>query len=432
MRTPVPRRSWNDRPNRTALRTVTLTAGAAVLAAVLGSCGRKTAAGAPAPPQVTVLTVQAQTISSGTDYVAQAAASKSVQVRAQVSGVIVERPYIEGTDVRKGATLYRIDPRTYEANYQSAQARLAENEAQFANAERTLNRLKPLLAERAVAQQDVDNAQAAYDQARASVLDARATVAAAKKNFDDTHVRAEIAGRAGRAQMELGALTSGPADLLTTVDQVDPIYVTFNPSDQDVLQWRRDIASHRLVLPSGVLDVRATLSDGSVFAQTGKLDFVDVALQPGTGSLQLRASFPNPQRTLLPGQFVRIRILGLKRTGAILIPQRAVQQGLNGPFVYLVGRGDSLTVKSVSATSWEGTQWLIDDGLRPGDRVVVDGAQTVGAGQVVRPMAYDAKADTTLAVHPDTTVFAPPSAAPPIRPTERPKGRPTERLGDRR
>ena len=420
MRNPVPRRPWNDRPHRTALRTVTLAAGAAALAGVLGSCDRKAAAGAPLPPQVTVLTVQARTIPSGTVWVAEAAASKSVQVRAQVSGVIVERPYIEGTDVRKGAVLYRIDPRTYQANYQSAQARLAENEAQLANAERTLNRLKPLLAERAVAQQDVDNAQASYDQARAAVLDARAAVAAAKKSFDDTFVRAEIAGRAGRAAMELGALTSGPTDLLTTVDQVDPIYVNFNPSDQFVLQWRRDVAAHRLIVPSGVLDAQATLSDGSVFAQTGKLDFVDLALQLGTGSLQLRASFPNPQHTLLPGQFVRITILGLKRTGAILIPQRAVQQGLNGPFVYLVGQGDTVTVKPVSATSWEGTQWLIDEGLRPGDKVVVDGAQTVGAGQVVRTMAYDPKTDTTLAVPRDTTVFAPPSAAPPIRPTERP------------
>ena len=156
-----------------------------------------------------------------------------------------------------------------------------------------------------MAQQDVDNAQATYDQSRAAVLDARAAVDAAKKNYDDTFVRAEINGRAGRALMELGALTSGPADQLTTVDQVDPIYVYFNPSDQDVLQWRRDVAAKRLVLPRGVLDVQATLADGSVFGQTGKLNFVALALQPTTGALQLRAEFPNPQHTLLPGQFVQ-------------------------------------------------------------------------------------------------------------------------------
>jgi membrane fusion protein, multidrug efflux system len=218
-------------------------AAVAALTASLAGCGGKAAPAAPPSSTVTVLTVQPQTIPDQPEWVAQAAASKSVQVRAQVTGIIVDRPYVEGTDVRKGTVLYRIDPRTYEANYQSAQARLAETEAQLANADRTLNRLRPLLAERAVAQQDVDNAQAAYDQARAAVLDARAAVAEAKKSFDDTSVRAEITGRAGRALMELGALTAGPTDLLTTVDQVDPIYVLFNPSDQYVLQWRRDIAA---------------------------------------------------------------------------------------------------------------------------------------------------------------------------------------------
>ena len=353
-----------------AVRRADTAAGIAVLvialAGLLSGCGKKAAPAAPPPPEVSVLTVQPQTIPAVYDWVAQAAASKSVQVRSQVSGVIVERPYVEGTDVPKGKVLYRIDPRTYQANYESAKARLAETEAQFANAERTLNRLKPLLEERAVAQQDVDNAQAAYDQGRAAVLDAKAAVDAAKKNYDDTYIRSEIKGRAGRAIMEVGALTSGPTEQLTTVDQVDPIYVYFNPSDQFVLQWRRDVASKRLVLPKGVLDVQATLADGSVFKQIGKLDFVASGLQANTGALQLRAEFPNPQHTLLPGQFVRVRVLGLKRNGAILVPQRAVQQGLNGPFVYTLSDSNKVSARPVSATAWQGTQWIIDDGLRAG------------------------------------------------------------------
>src|SRR3954468_12178363 len=413
--------------NPTAKRAAAMWAAALVLAglaSLLLGCGKKAAPAAPPPPEVSVLTVQPQTIPGQFEWVAQAEASKSVQVRSQVSGVIVERPYIEGTDVRKGKVLYRIDPRTYQANYESAKARLAESEAQFANAERTLNRLKPLLEERAVAQQDVDNAQAAYDQGRAAVLDARAAVDAAKKNYDDTFVRSEIAGRAGRAIMELGALTSGSADQLTTVDQVDPIYVYFNPSDQEVLQWRRDIAAKRLVLPKGIIDVQATLADGSVFRQTGKLNFVAVALQANTGALQLRAEFPNPQHTLLPGQFVRVRFLGLKRNDAILVPQRAVQQGLNGPFVYTLNDSNKVSAQPVSATAWQGTQWIIDGGLKPGDKVIVDGSQKIRPDAPVRPVAYEPRSDTTLAIRADSAIIAPPSASPPIQ--NRPQ------LGERR
>jgi membrane fusion protein, multidrug efflux system len=419
--------------NPTAKRATAMWAAALIiagLASLLLGCGKKPAPAAPPPPEVSVLTVHPQTIPAVYDWVAQAAASKSVQVRSQVSGVIVERPYVEGTDVPKGKVLYRIDPRTYQANYESAKARLAESEATFANAERTLNRLKPLLEERAVAQQDVDNAQAAYDQGRAAVLDARAAVDAAKKNYDDTFVRSEIRGRAGRAIMEVGALTSGPTEQLTTVDQVDPIYVYFNPSDQFVLQWRRDVASKRLVLPKGVLDVQATLADGSVFKQTGKLDFVASGLQANTGALQLRAEFPNPQHTLLPGQFVRVRVLGLKRNGAILVPQRAVQQGLNGPFLYTLSDSNKVSARPVTATAWQGTQWIIEDGLKPGDKVIVDGTQKIRPEAAVRPVAYDPKSDTTLAVRADTAIFADPSAAPPIQ--ARPRPRPQPQLGERR
>jgi membrane fusion protein (multidrug efflux system) len=388
------------------------------VAVLLIGCRKQPAPGAPPPPEVTVLTVQRQTIPGQFEWVAQAAASKSVQIRAQVSGVIVERPYVEGTDVPKGKVLFRIDPRTYLANYESAKARMAEVEARFANADRTLNRLKPLLQRQAVAQQDVDDAQAVYDQARAAVLDAKAEVDAAKKNYDDTFVRAEVAGRAGRALMEVGALTSGPAEQLTTVDQVDPIYVYFNPSDQDVLQWRRDIASKRLVLPGGMLDVQATLADGSVYGETGKLDFVSLDIQPTTGALQLRAEFPNPQHTLLPGQFIRVRLLGLKRNNAILVPQRAVLQGLTGPFVYLLGDSNTVNARTVAATAWQGIQWIIDDGLKPGDKVIVDGTQKIQPGHPVRPVAYRPEKDSTLALQGDSVVLAAPSAPPPISPAQ--------------
>jgi membrane fusion protein (multidrug efflux system) len=395
-----------------------------VCVAALWGCSKKAAPGAPPPPQVSVLTVQRQTIPGQYEWVARAAASKSVQVRAQVSGVIVERPYVEGTDVPKNKVLFRIDPRTYQANLESARARMAEVEAQMANADRTLTRLKGLVVSQAVSQQDVDDAQAAYDQAHAALLDAKAAVDAAKKNYDDTFVRAEVRGRAGRALMEVGALTSGPAEELTTVDQVDPIYVYFNPSDQDILKWRGDIASKRLVLPGGMLEVQATLADGSVFNQTGKLDFIALTLEPATGSLQLRAEFPNPQHTLLPGQFVRVRLLGLKRNDAILVPQRAVLQGLTGPFVYLLSDSNTVSARTVTATAWQGIQWIIEDGLKPGDKVIVDGIQKIATGGKVRPVPYDPARDSTLALHADSLVVAAPAAAPPIQPAPTTRRRP--------
>ena len=337
----------------------------------------------PPPPEVSVVTVAPETVAARYEYVGQAEASRSVEVRSQVTGVIVARPYAEGTDVAKGALLFRIDPTTYEAAYRSAQARLA-------NADRTLARLKPLLAARAVAQKDVDDAQQAFDEAQAAADQA-------KKDYDDTFVRAEIAGRAGRALLELGARVTGPGDLLTTVERVDPIYVNFSPSDQDVLRWRRDVKDGRLVMPKGPLAVQVTLADGTVYPRTGTLNFTDLALQPATGTQELRAELENPQHLLLPGQFVRVRLLGLKHPGAILVPQRAVQQGLGGAFVYLLDAGDKVATRNVIATAWDGGSWLIAQGLAAGDRIVVDGLQQVAPGSPVRAVAYQPAADSGAA-----------------------------------
>jgi len=376
---------------------------------------QRAAPAAPPPPEVSVLAIAPETVSARYEFVGQAAASRRVEVRAQVAGVIIARPYGEGTDVPKGALLFQIDPTTYEAAYRSAQAQLADATARFANAERNLVRLKALLGSRAVAQKDVDDAETAFDQARAAVQAAQAAVDRAKKEYDDTFIRAEIAGRAGRALLDLGARVTGPSDLLTTVEQIDPIYVNFSPSDQEVLRWRRDIATHRLLVPARVLPVQVTLADGSLFPGTGLLNFVDLALQPVTGTLSLRAEFRNPQHVLLPGQFVRVRLVGLKRPGAILVPQRAVQRGLGGAFVYVLGDGNKVAARDVVATSWEGGAWLIDQGVRPGDRVVVDGVQKVAPGQRATPVAYRPAADTGAATAGDSAVLAAPSAPPKIK-----------------
>ncbi len=390
-----------------------LALGAALLVSLPGC--RKTPPPAPPPPEVTVLAVQLQTVPAQFEFVGQAQASKRVEVRSQVTGVIVDRPYVEGTDVPEGAVLFRLDPTTYQATYRAALAQLEDARARFANAERNFARLRPLLADRAVAQKDVDDAQTETEEARAAVDQAAAAVDRAKKDYDDTTVRAEIAGRVGRAEMVLGARVTGPADLLTTVEQNDPIYVYFSPSDQDVLRWRRDRATGRLIVPPGVLDIEARLADGSVLPHTGKLDFVDQALQPVTGTLQLRAEFPNPEHALLPGQFVRVRILGIQRANAILIPQRAVQQGLTGTTVYVLDAANRPVTRDVQASSWQGGRWIIESGLQPGDRVVVDGIQKLAPGQPVRPVAYDAAADTALSSAPDTAMLAAPAAPPPIR-----------------
>ena len=366
---------------------------------------------APPPPEVSVLTVEPKTIPADFEYVGQAEASKRVEVRAQVSGVIIDRPYVEGTDVKKGALLFRIDPTPYEAALRSAQAQLADAQARFANAERNLNRLVPLLGEHAVAQKDVDDARTEDEQARAAVNNAQGAVVRAQRDYDNTFVRAEISGRAGRANMVLGALVSGPTDLLTTVEQVDPVYVNFSPSDQDVLAWRRGLADKSLVAAPGTMDVRATLADGSVYPTNGKLDFADLAVQQNTGTLALRASFSNPQHTLLPGQFVRVSLLGMKRVGAILVPQRAVQQGIGGSYVFVVDSANKVSSRDVKGDTFVGGQWLVSSGLSAGDRVVVDGIQKVMPGAPVRPVAYVPPPDTGRAARGDTVLAAPPGTA---------------------
>jgi membrane fusion protein (multidrug efflux system) len=340
------------------------------------ACGKSQASGPPRggfpPAEVTVVTVEPKPIPETFELVGQVEPSRRVDVRSRVEGVILERPFVEGSVVNPGDVLYRLDRVRYEAAYQSALAR-------YDNAVRTLARLEPLLARHAVAQQDVDNARAELDSSKGALDQA-------KKDLDDTVVRAEIAGRVGRTRLELGGRVTGSADLLTTIDQLNPAYVTFRPSSQQLLSWREDPRSRVLIEPGGAMAVHVVLPDGSTLPRTGRLTFVAPSLDSATGTQEFRAQFNNEDRILVPGQFVSVRLSGFVRPKALAVPQRSVQQGLGRQFVYVVGVGDTATARDVRTGPWSGDLWIIDDGLKAGDRVVVDGIQKMAPGRPVKPV----------------------------------------------
>ncbi|MEP6493910.1 MAG: efflux RND transporter periplasmic adaptor subunit [bacterium] len=326
----------------------------------------------PPPPQVGVVTVSPTTVPEAYEFGGQVQPFRRVEVRSRVDGIIVERPFTEGSVVSKGQVLYKLDQVKYDAAYRSALARLN-------NAKRTVDRLEPLLPKHAVAQQDVDNAHSELEAAQA-------VVDVAKKDLDDTVIRAEINGQVGRAQLELGARVSGPADLLTNIDELNPVYVTFHPSSQQLASWEQDPRAGALIRAGSNLVVRIVLPDGSLLPRTGALNFVAPSIDSASGTEEFRAKFTNGDRRLLPGQFVRVRLEGFSRTSALAIPQRAVLQGLGRQYVYVVGQGDSVTARDVKPGPWSGTLWIIDSGLAAGDRVIVEGTQKVAPGRVVKPV----------------------------------------------
>ena len=359
--------------------------GPSVVALLIGiaACNRAPAKPfIPPPAQVGIVTVAPTSLPEAYEFVGQVEPYRRVEVRSRVEGIVTDRPFTEGSFVQKGQVLYKLDAVRYDAAYRSAVARLD-------NAKRTLARLEPLVPKHAVAQQDVDNA-------RSELESAQAAVDAAKKDLDDTVIRAEIAGRVGRARLELGARVTGPADLLTTIDELDPVYVTFHPSSQQLLAWQSDPQA-RAILAAGAFDagdggnpnaigVRVVLPDGSLLPRVGHINFVSPSLDSASGTQEFRAQFSNADHRLLPGQFVRVRLEGFSRSSALAVPQRAVQQGLGRQFVYVVGAGDTVTARDVNPGQWSGNLWIIDSGLSAGDRVIVDGIQKVAPGRVVKPV----------------------------------------------
>ena len=362
----------SQQPGRSA-RSVRVAALVAVTVLLAAGCKRGNAGfGGFPPPEVSVVTVTPQPVPETFEFPGEVAPFRRVEVRSRVEGIIQERPFTEGAMVKPGELLYRLDKVRYEAAFRSAQARLQ-------NAKQTFERVEPLLAQHAVAQQDVDNARAEYAAAQGAFDQA-------KKDLDDTDVKAEIEGRVGRTNMEVGARVTGSSDLLTTIDRLDPVYVTFQPSSQQLLEWRENPRWRSLIEPGSRLVVQVVLPDGRVLPRTGRLDFVAPSLNAATGTQEFRATFQNPYLLLMPGQFVRVRLVGFVRDGALAVPERAVQTGLGRQFAYVVGPGDTVQTRDVQTGPWAGDRWIIDRGLRPGDRVIVDGIQKVAPGRPVKPV----------------------------------------------
>jgi membrane fusion protein (multidrug efflux system) len=369
---------------------------ATMSALTLAGCHKQAAPFQMPPSLVTVVTVKPQTIAAQYQYQGVAQAYRHVDVRSQVTGVITSRDFVEGTDVPQGALLYTIETPIYAGVQQSAAGSLDDAQARESNAKVNLDRLKALLAERAVAQKDYDDAEQTYRQAVADVAGAKGTLQQAQKNLNDTKVRAQISGRVGRANLELGARVTGGTDVLTSIDQVDPIYVNFSPPQEDILAWRSGIAGKRLQFPTGKLRVRAILADGTINPQEGTINYADIAVDSATGAQLLRATFPNKSHVLLPNQYVKIELLDVKRDSALLVPQRAVQLGIAGAYVYVVSDSTTAAVRPVQTSAWQGAQWIITDGVRAGDKVIVDGTQKIFPGAKVNPTPYNPATDSTL------------------------------------
>ena len=346
--------------------------GAAAAIMMAAACGRKAAPPQMPPAEVSVVEMRPGTVGQSYDFTGEVVSYRRVEVRPRVEGVIEARPFTEGALVKPGQLLYRLDRVRYSAAYNSVRGR-------FENAKRTLDRLEPLLEQHAVAQQQVDNARSEFEAAQGALQQA-------KKDLDDTEVRAEMEGRVGRSLLDVGARVTGPADLLTTIDRLDPVYVTFRPSTEQLIAWRNDARSRALIRAGSPLVVQIALPDGSVLPRAGRLDFVAPALDAATGTQEFRAVFDNADRFFMPGQFVRVRLGGFARDSALAVPLRAVQSGLGRQFVYVVGPGDTALVRDVQPGPWSGGLWIIDQGLRPGDRVIVDGMQKVMPGHPVRPV----------------------------------------------
>jgi membrane fusion protein, multidrug efflux system len=359
-----------------------------VILAVTAACdGAKAPPSERSAPQVTVLTVKPQTVSIKTVLPGRTAPTVIAEVRPQVTGIVKSRTFSEGAEVKAGSTLYRLDPATYQTAYDSARAAVAKAEASVQTARRNVERNKELVAIKFVSQQAYDDALATLQANEADVAAAKAAAEAARINLAYTNVVAPISGRIGRSAVTAGALvTANQQEPLVTIQQMNPMYVDLTQSSSEVLRLRRAMASGELKRSrDDAARVTLQLEDGSTYPHEGTLQFSDVTVDASTGAITLRALFPNPDGVLLPNMYVRAAIEEGVRESAILVPQQAVTRDSKGQAIAMVVGADSMVeMRPLKTARTLGSDWLIDSGLRPGERVIVEGSQRARPGAPVQ------------------------------------------------
>jgi membrane fusion protein, multidrug efflux system len=389
----------------------------------------------PPPKQVvvdvTAVTVQPRDAVVVYEFVGQSQSSREVEIRARVDGFLEKRVYTEGSLVKEGQTLFLMDRKPFEAALQQARGELAQQQARHQVATANLARVKPLAAQNAVSQRDLDDAVGNEKTTRAAVLTAQGSVRQAELNLSYTTITTPLIGLSSFAKIQEGAYINASNNLLTTVAQIDPMWVNFSVSENQILRLREAVAKGQIKLPEqGNFIVELVLADGSVFPNRGSISFTDPSFSKETGTFLVRATFDNRKGALKPGQFVRVHVLGATRPNALLVPQRAVQQGAKSHFVWIAGKDGKAEQRAVGPGDWVGDDWVIEQGLQAGEQVVVDGAIRVTAGAALKVTAYSPPKPTEASTARTTAVptvseraFA--EKAPP-KPASRPEPQPVQ------
>jgi membrane fusion protein (multidrug efflux system) len=358
-------------------------------ALLLAGCSKDAPPPKPAIADVTAITVQPRDAAVVYEFVGQTQSSREVEIRARVDGFLEKRVYAEGALVKEGQVLFLMDKKPFEASLQQARGELAQQQARHQVATANLTRVKPLAAQNAVSQRDLDDAVGNEKTTRAAVLTAQGSVRQAELNLSYATIATPLTGLSSFAKIQEGAYVNASNNLLTTVAQLDPMWVNFSVSENQHLRLREAVAKGQIKLPEkGNFDVEVVLADGSVFPDRGSISFADPSFSRETGTFLVRATFDNPDGALKPGQFVRVHVLGAIRPNALLVPQRAVQQGAKSHFVWVVGKDGKAEQRAVGPGDWIGDDWVIEQGLKAGEQVVVDGAIRVTAGAALKVTAY--------------------------------------------
>jgi len=400
-----------------ALQNVVAKSAVVAAIGVLAACGQQTQGGAPAggggppPAEVGVVTVAPRAVGLATELPGRLEASRVAQVRARAAGILQKRLFKEGSDVKAGQPLFSIDAAPYQASAASAQAQLARAQANLTQAAAQAERYKPLMEANAISKQDYINAVAAQGTASADVASAKAGVQTAQINLGYALVTSPISGRIGRALVTEGALVGqGEATQLAVVQQINPMYVNFTQSTTDVLRLRKAVESGQFKRAGGDgAAVRVLLEDGSDYGQPGKLLFSDLTVDPTSGQITLRAEVPNPTGLLLPGMYVRVRLEQAQAEAGIVVPQQAVTRGSTGDSVMVVGADGKVAPRPIKVGTAVDGQWVVLDGLKAGEQVMVDGFQKLRGNAPVKAVPWKPAASAAAAA--PTAASAPASAA---------------------